>query len=73
MKRKLMRNNFRFSIIHVSPAYFSHLEVVISGNIGIELDICGVLFLQVTIEVLNIGNMNLARGGTVSRKKRHHT
>ena len=57
----------RFSRIQVDPVSFNSLEVVICGHIGVELDRCGGVFLQVTIEMLDPGKMTLAWVSTVSR------
>ena len=53
-----------FAIIQVSPVSFNYLEVVTGGHFGINHDICGGVFLQVTIEVLDFGNMTLVGDGT---------
>ena len=62
-----MRKVFRFSNIQVAPFPFSCLEVVIGGHLGIELDICGGVFIQITTEVLDLGKMTLTWGGALLR------
>ena len=66
-RRKLVSKIFRFASIQVAPFFFNHLEVVICGNLGIAIDKCGGVFIQVTIDVLDLGKTNLARVRTVSR------
>ena len=64
-----MRKVFSLARIYIYPAYINHLKFIIAGNLGIELDIHGGVFLEVTIEMLGLGNTTLAQDGTESREK----
>ena len=63
-----MRKVFSLASIYIYPAYINHIKVIIAGHLGIELDIHGGVFLEVTIEMLGLGNMTLAQDGTESRE-----
>ena len=52
--------------IHCSSS-FNRFECIIDGNLGIELNRHGGVFIQVTIYMLDIGNTAIAQGRIVSR------
>ena len=57
-----MRKVFRISRIHFDPVSFNSTEVIIYGNLGIELDRHEGIFILVTIEMLDLDNMTLEWG-----------
>ena len=63
-----MRKIFRLIIIYITTVYVNRLEVIINRNLSIELDRSGAVFIRVTVDMLDLGKMTLARGGTKLRE-----
>ena len=56
-----MRKILSISSIYISPVSIDRLEVIIKRNLGIELDKYGGIFIEVTVEMLDLVKMILAQ------------
>ena len=65
---KLLQKFFRLSSIHVSPIPFNSIEVIVVRCFCIELDGGWGVFIEVSIYMLNLGEVALTGGKAVSLK-----
>ena len=63
-----VRKVFRVSSIKIAPIPFNSIEVIVVSFFCIELDGGWGVFLEVSIYMLNLGEMSLAGGRTVLRE-----